>query len=158
MQLHFQSYEKILQAHGVNTRKYWLVEVIENYCVVTWVGVYNEILHEPSGNPSGSCNISLYTPTLVTIQLQYGHTRWTWSYNLQHLQPINYLRYECLIWLNSNIQLSFHIFQNSLNCPHPFKKMPVFTNIPTTIKKCKTIEKHPPTTIRNRHKIWNHKP
>ena len=47
-------YRKILQAHGVNTRKYGLVEVIENDCIVTWVGVYNEILPEPSGNPSGS--------------------------------------------------------------------------------------------------------
>ena len=47
-------YEKILQAHGVNTRKYWLVEVIENYCIVTWVGGYDEILPETSGNPSGS--------------------------------------------------------------------------------------------------------
>ena len=28
-------YEKILQSHGVNTRKYWLVEVIENDCIVT---------------------------------------------------------------------------------------------------------------------------
>ena len=28
-------YEKILQAHGVNTRKYCLVEVNENYCIVT---------------------------------------------------------------------------------------------------------------------------
>ena len=41
-------YEKILQAHGVNTRKYWLVEVIENGCIVTRVRVYNEILPEPS--------------------------------------------------------------------------------------------------------------
>ena len=47
-------YEKILQAHGFNTRKNWLVEVIENDCIVTRVGVYNEILPEPSGNPSGS--------------------------------------------------------------------------------------------------------
>ena len=36
-------YEKILQAHGVNTRKYWLEEVIENDFIVTRVGVYNEI-------------------------------------------------------------------------------------------------------------------
>ena len=34
--------------------KYWLVEVIENDCIVTRVGLYNEILPEPSGNPSGS--------------------------------------------------------------------------------------------------------
>ena len=47
-------YEKILQAHGVNMRKYWLVEVIENGCIMTKVKVYNEILPEPSGNPSGS--------------------------------------------------------------------------------------------------------
>ena len=47
-------YEKILQAHRVNTRKYWLVEEIENVCIVTWVGVYDEILPEPSGNLSGS--------------------------------------------------------------------------------------------------------
>ena len=58
-------YEKILQAHGVNTRKYWLVEVIENGCIVTGVRVYDEILPEPSGN------ISLYTPPLVTIQLEH---------------------------------------------------------------------------------------
>ena len=35
-------------------RKYWLVEVIENGCIVTRVRVYNEILPEPSGNLSGS--------------------------------------------------------------------------------------------------------
>ena len=51
-------------------RKYWLVEVIENDCIVTQVGVYDEISREPSGNPSGSGDISLYTPRLVTIQLQ----------------------------------------------------------------------------------------
>ena len=28
-------YDKILQAHGANTRKFWLVEVIENDCIVT---------------------------------------------------------------------------------------------------------------------------
>ena len=28
-------YKKILQAHGVKKRKYWLVEVIENDCIVT---------------------------------------------------------------------------------------------------------------------------
>ena len=47
-------YKKILQAHGVNTRKYWLVEVIENDCIVTQVRVYNGILPVPSGNPSAS--------------------------------------------------------------------------------------------------------
>ena len=47
-------YKKILQAHGVNTRTYWLVEIIKNDCIVTWVGGYDEILPEPSGNPSGS--------------------------------------------------------------------------------------------------------
>ena len=66
--------EKILQAHRVDTRKYWLVGVIENDCIVTRVGVYDEILPEcsgnPSGFPSGSGNISSYTPPLVTIQLQ----------------------------------------------------------------------------------------
>ena len=44
-------YEKILQAHGVNKIKYWLVEVIENDCIVTWDKVYDEILPQPSGNP-----------------------------------------------------------------------------------------------------------
>ena len=29
-------------------RKYWIVEVIENYYIVTRVGVYDEILPEPS--------------------------------------------------------------------------------------------------------------
>ena len=43
-------YEKILQAHGVNTRKYWLGE---NDCIVTRGGVYNEILPEPERNPEG---------------------------------------------------------------------------------------------------------
>ena len=72
----WSQYWKILQAHEANTRKYWLVEVIENDCIVTWVRVYNEISPEPSGNPSGSAfgispgDISLYTPPLVTIQLQ----------------------------------------------------------------------------------------
>ena len=46
--------------------KYQLVEVIENECIVTQVGVYDEKLPEPSGN------ISSYTPPLVTIQLQYS--------------------------------------------------------------------------------------
>ena len=64
-------YKKILQAHGANTWEYWLVVVIENDCIVTWVGVYDEILPELSGNPSGSGNISSNTPTQVTIQLQY---------------------------------------------------------------------------------------
>ena len=56
--------------------KYWLVEVIENDCIVTPVGVYNEILPEPSGTPSGSVlgtSLGLrryFTPPLVTIQLQ----------------------------------------------------------------------------------------
>ena len=49
-------YKKILQAHGV---KYWLVEVIKNDCIVTWVWVYNEILPEPEGFPEGLGNISL---------------------------------------------------------------------------------------------------
>ena len=53
-ELSTSQYEKILQAHRVNTKKYWLVEVIENDCIVTWSGVYDEILPEPSGNPSGS--------------------------------------------------------------------------------------------------------
>ena len=44
-------YEKILQAHGANTRKYWLVEVIENDCIVTRVGVYDELVPEPSEIP-----------------------------------------------------------------------------------------------------------
>ena len=43
-----------MQAHGVNMRKYWLVEVIENDCIVTLVGVYDKILPEPGGNLSGS--------------------------------------------------------------------------------------------------------
>ena len=64
-------YKKILKANRVNTRKYWLLEVIEYDCIVTQVGVYDEILHEPSGNPSGLGNISSYTTPLVTIQLQY---------------------------------------------------------------------------------------
>ena len=46
-------YEKILQAHGANTRYYWLVEVIKNDCIVTQVRVYDEISPEPSGNPLG---------------------------------------------------------------------------------------------------------
>ena len=44
--------------------------MIENDCNVTRVGAYNEILPEPSGNPSGSGNISSYTLPLVPIQLQ----------------------------------------------------------------------------------------
>ena len=30
-----------------------LVEIIENDCIVTQVGVYDEILPEPEGNPEG---------------------------------------------------------------------------------------------------------
>ena len=50
-------YKKILgflSRGSLNTRKYSLVEVIENDCIVTRVGVYDEISPEPSGNPSGS--------------------------------------------------------------------------------------------------------
>ena len=54
---------RIGPAHEANTRKYWLVEVNENNCIVTHVGVYDEISPRISGNP-------LYTPPLVTIQLQ----------------------------------------------------------------------------------------
>ena len=39
---------------------------------MTQVRVYDEMLPESSGNPSGSGNISLYTSPLVTIQLQSG--------------------------------------------------------------------------------------
>ena len=63
-------YEKIFTAHEANTRKYSLLEDIENDCIVTRVGVYDKISPEPSGNPSGSGDISSYTPPLVTIQLQ----------------------------------------------------------------------------------------
>ena len=59
---------EILKAHGANMRKYFLVEVIENDCIVTQVGVYDEILPEPMRNPQGSGNISSYTTPLVTIQ------------------------------------------------------------------------------------------
>ena len=50
-------YKKILDflsRGSPNTRKYSLVEVIENDCIVTRVGVYDEISPEPSGNTSGS--------------------------------------------------------------------------------------------------------
>ena len=56
-------YEKILQAPGVNTRKYWLVEVIENDCIVTPVGVYDEILPEPSSRHN--------TVTISSRQIAY---------------------------------------------------------------------------------------
>ena len=56
-------YKKIFQAHVANKRKYWLEEAIENECIGTQVGVYDEISPRISGNP-------LYTPPLVTIQLQ----------------------------------------------------------------------------------------
>ena len=42
------SYWGLLRSGGLNTRKYWLVEVIENDCIVTRVGVYDEISPEPS--------------------------------------------------------------------------------------------------------------
>ena len=65
-------YKKILQSHGVNTRKYWLIEVIENDCIVTRVWVYDEISPELSGNPSGSAlGISLRHRRYFIIQLQY---------------------------------------------------------------------------------------
>ena len=50
-----QELNPINHVHGVNTRKYWLIEVIENGCIVTGVRVYDEILPEPSGNPSLYC-------------------------------------------------------------------------------------------------------
>ena len=71
-------YEKILQAHWVNTKKYWLVKGIENYCIVTWVG---EILPEPSGNSSGSAfRISLGLRQYFIINPSSRHntvTVWT---------------------------------------------------------------------------------
>ena len=48
------------------SHKYWLLQVIENDCIVTCVGVYTEILPEPSGNISSS------TPPLFTIQLHFN--------------------------------------------------------------------------------------
>ena len=66
--------KKILQAHGVNTRKYWLVEVIENGCIVTRVRVYNEILPEPSANPWGSAlGISLRLRQYFIVYLSSRH-------------------------------------------------------------------------------------
>ena len=58
---------------GTNTIKYWLVEVIENDCIVTRVGVYDEISPEPDGNPEGGARgISRY-PDLShnTVILNY---------------------------------------------------------------------------------------
>ena len=82
-------YKKILQAHRVNTRQYWLVEVIENDCIVTRVGVYDEILLEPSRNPLGSGNISSHTPPLVTIQVQYILFRNRIMHNMKKWEMIN---------------------------------------------------------------------
>ena len=67
-------YEKILQAQGVNTRQYWLVELVENDCIVTQVGVYAEISLEPSGIPSGSANgISLGLRQYFIVYPSSGH-------------------------------------------------------------------------------------
>ena len=60
----------LLSRGDLNARKYSLVKVIENDCIVTRVKVYDEKWPEPSGNPSNSGNISACTPPLVTIQLQ----------------------------------------------------------------------------------------
>ena len=54
-------YEKKLQAHGVNMRKYCIH-------IRTRGGIYGKIWPEPEGFPEGSDNISSYTPTQVTIQ------------------------------------------------------------------------------------------
>ena len=54
-------YEKIMQAHGVNMRKYCIR-------IRRKGGIYGKIWPEPEGNPEGSGNISLFTPTQVTIQ------------------------------------------------------------------------------------------
>ena len=58
-------YEKILQAQLANKIKYWLVEEIENDCIVTRVGVYDEILpkaifhHTPSSHNTDTINKAL---------------------------------------------------------------------------------------------------
>ncbi len=54
-----RKYCKLAEPIGEN-----IVEAIENYCILTQVGVYNEISPEPSGNPSSSGYISSYTPPL----------------------------------------------------------------------------------------------
>ena len=55
-------------------RKYWLVEVIENDCIVTRVGVYDEILPEPSGNPFGSAlRISLGVRQYFMVYPSFRH-------------------------------------------------------------------------------------
>ena len=71
-----------MQAHGANTRKYWLVEVIENDCIVTQLRVYNEISPEPEGNPEGEA------PRLVTIQLRDYSIYYTIGYCLYYRQKL----------------------------------------------------------------------
>ena len=92
-------YEKILQTLGVNTRKYWLVEVIENDCIVTWVGVYDEILPQPSGNPLGTAlriSLGLRQYFIVypyssqnTVTVYTGHfTVYTYIFTSQTIQKV----------------------------------------------------------------------
>ena len=51
-------YENILHAYGANTRKYWLVEAIENDWLVTEVGESDEIHYSPSSTSYPSCRWS----------------------------------------------------------------------------------------------------
>ena len=57
----------------VNTGKYWLVELIENGCIVTRVRVYDEILPEPSGNPSSQYSYNIHFEWLRLIGLCVNH-------------------------------------------------------------------------------------
>ena len=54
MQVVYDKILGLLSRGGPHTRKYSLVEVVENDCIVTRVRVYDEISPESSGNPYGS--------------------------------------------------------------------------------------------------------
>ena len=107
-------YEKILQAHGVNTRKYWLVEVIENGCIVTRVRVYDEILPEPSGNPSGSVlGISFGLRQYFIVYPSSRHNTVT-VYSLEVVHCLHSPGENKNQFTNFGLYLSVHVF--SLSC------------------------------------------
>ena len=62
----------LLSRGGPNTKKYSLVEVIENDCIVTRVGVYNEILPEPSGSSSDSA-VGIFFHCVPLLSSQYSY-------------------------------------------------------------------------------------
>ena len=80
----------LLSRGGPNTKKYSLVEEIENDCIVTRVGVYDKISPEPSGNPSGSAlGISLGLRRYFIVYPSSRHNTVTVHAGIQYSSKID---------------------------------------------------------------------